>query len=997
MALLLSVRLLFAPQTSKGPLHAEDETAPAEASDFAEQLPRIPPKSPADSLQAFQVQPGFRVELAANEPRLASPVGLDFDEDGRLYVTEFVEYNQEKGEVDHGRGRIRLLEDTEGNGLYDKSTIFLDNVDTPTAVCCYDGGIYIGSVPDLIYAKDTDGDGRADIRRTVLTGFARDRGGEAIMNSFHWSFDNRIYIQTSTSGGDVRRADQPDARPVSVRGQLLLLNPRTEEFELISGGGQFGLGIDDWGRIFVNTNNQPAFTIMYDSRYLARNPYLEVPPAMAQIAAGGYTAPVFRISPPEPWRVVRTHLRANSLEGETPHPTEGDRPFGYFTGVSGITIYRGDAFPEEYRGDIFVGEVANNLVFHASVEADGVRLKAERAEADHDFLASADVWSRPVQFANGPDGALYVVDMYRHLIQAAAFIPPAILKHLDVSGGFDQGRLYRIVPEHFQRPTQPRLSRATTAELVALLEHPNGWHRDSASRLLFQRQDPGAFKPLQELAIHSTSPLGRMHALYALSGMNRLEAKVVLSALGVEHPGVRQHALRLAEQFSQDEAIAQRCVSMTADPDPRVRYQLAFSLGAFPGEAATQALVALAVRDGEEVWCRMAILSSVHGRTPEVFRQLMSQADFVATDSGREFAGQLAALIGSEHRPDDLQSFAEFISGLGENDSRLKQELIARLLARLPSSAVVQDSDNTDTFAQLLDNCLAESKAIAGDESREVNERLAAMEHLRLLPFDVARDVAVPLLNFRQPQQIQTAAIQLLSRFDHDSIPQILTEAWPILSPQLRLAAIDTLCSRSPWIVAALDAIEHELIPVKEVDAAHVQLLRTHGDEQIRTRAVKIFAGSLSNSRQSVVDMYKQAAEETGSVARGKAAFKKFCASCHQLDQVGTQIGADLNAMRGQNKQTILLNILDPNREVKPQFQAYAVVVDDGRTVNGMIASESANDVTVRKADGSVESVLRINIDELRSTGLSFMPEGLEKQIEVSAMTDLLEYLSSKR
>lgn len=963
--------------------------------DYAADLPRIPPKTPAESLNCFQVQPGFQVELAATEPRLASPVAIDFDEDGRLYVAEYVEYNQEKGQLQQGRGRIRLLEDPQGIGLYDKSTVFLDNVESPTAVCCYDGGVYIGSVPDILYAKDTDGDGTADLRRTVFTGFARDRGGEAIMNSFRWSFENRIYVQTSYSGGNVRRADLPDSKPLPVRNQFFVFDPRTEKYEAVSGGGQHGFSFDDWGRKYVNTNNEPAFVIMYDGRYLARNPYLDAPPAMTRVAEGGYTGQVFRISPPEPWRVLRTKWRSQGLEGEAPHPTEGNRPFGYFTAVSGVTIYRGDAWPEEYRGNLFVGEVANNLVFHAKIQPDGVGVKAIRVEPDHDFLASTDVWSRPVQMANAPDGALYVIDMYRHLIQAAAFIPPAILKHLDVSGGFDQGRLYRIVPDNFQRRPQPRLGQATTSELVALLAHPNGWHRDTASRLLYQQQDASAVPLLKKLASNSNSPLGRMHAMYALAGLQNLNADTVWHRLNDSDPRVREHALRFAERFASEERIRVRMRELTSDPDQRVRYQLAFSLGDVPGDQGTRALVQLAMKDGADAWCQLAILSSANGRAAALFQELLSRAEVRITDHGRDFLLKLAGLMGSANRAQEIASFSQSLISLPQAEQRLQRDLLLRFLKKWPASGRSSLVKIDRQLQPLITDVLEESQAMARNESLAAEERVAAMQHLRLRDFSQIETDAAQWLHFRQPQTVQMAAVDLLGRFDNESVPKALISAWPNLSPQLRASAVETLSSRQNWIVALLDAVERGDISRGDINPTRMTELRKHNDERIRTRAEALFANNIPESRIEVVRAYEAALARSGNASQGKGVFQKACAACHQLDRVGTQIGADLNAMRGQSKQTILLNILDPNREVKPQFLTYVVATQEGRTVSGMITAETANDLTLRKADGTSETVLRIDIEELSSTGLSFMPEGLEKQIDVAAMADLLEYLSS--
>lgn len=963
---------------------------------YASELPYIPPKSPAESLKAIRVRPGFRVELAAAEPLLASPVAIDFDQDGRLYVAEFPEFNQSSSKTPQGRGCIRLLEDTDGDGVFDKSTVFLRTLDTPTAVCCYDGGVFVGAAPNILYAKDTDGDGKADIRRVVFTGFGRDALGEGMLNSFRWHFDNRIHVQTSLSGGQVRHAEKNDAKPVSVRGQGFLFDPRTEGFELISGGGQHGMSMDDWGRTFVNSNHEPIHLLMYDRRYLARHPYLEAPGPALRIAPGGYHAKVFRISPNEPWRVVRTRLRTLGLEGEGPHPTEREQPSGFYTACSGVTVYRGDAWPAEYRGHVFVGEVANNLIFRARLEPNGVSLSALRADPNVEFLASADTWFRPVQMANGPDGALYVVDMYRHLIQGAAFLTPAIVKHLDVGAGFDKGRLYRVVPEGFQRPKLPRLGTASTAELVALLDHPNGWHRDTASRLLYQRQDRSATVPLKKLAAESKAPLGRMHALYALDGLKALDVATILGGLQDVEPQVRGHAVRLAEAFEADPEIRARLEQMTDDPDLRVRYQLAFSLGSVRGDMPNRALVQLARRDGADRWFRLAILSSINGRAGEMVRLLLAEPQYRATPQGRELLAALARLIGSANRADEIAALAQGIDALPEGEQALARDLAQALLGKLPAAGRERFASLSKGKASaILADMLREAHGIASDEKRAASERVAAVRLLAMAPFADRRDLFQALLRSRQPQPVQAAAVETLARHNHAGVAEILLEAWAGFSPQVRANAVETLFSRPAWIAAFFDAVEQGTIHRADLDPARIQALRAHPDARLRERAVQLFATSTLARRHEVVAAYQKALHLKGDRNRGKAVFQKECSTCHQLEGVGSQIGADLSAIRDQGMEAVLLNILDPNREVKPQFHSYSLVTDAGRTLTGMIAAETANSLTIRRADGTTETVLRIHIDELRSTGLSFMPEGLEKQIDVPAMADLLAYLKS--
>ena len=978
------------PDSGKNKKGGADRADP----DYSSELPRIPPKSPAEALKTFRLRPGFRIELAAAEPLLASPVAFDFDEDGRLYVVEYPEFNQSASKQPQGHGRVRLLEDTQGNGVYDKSTIFLDNLDSPTAVCCYDGGVFVGAAPNILYAKDTDGDGKADVRRVVFAGFARDLAGEAMLNSFRWSFDNRIHVQTSYSGGVVRHADKKDPKPISVRGQVFIFDPRTELFAVASGGGQHGLSIDDWGRTFVCTNTEPVELITYDSRYVARNPYLEAPSAALRIAPGGYTSKVFRISPNEPWRVVRTRLRTTGVEA--PHPTEGDQPSGYFTAASGITVYRGDAWSAEYRGDVFVGEVANNLVYRARVEPNGVVLTARRGEPDVEFLASTDTWSRPVQMANGPDGTLYVLDMYRNLIQSSVAVPPAILKHLDVSGGYDMGRLYRIVPEGFQRRKQPHLSTATTAELVSLLEHANGWHRDAASRLLYQRQDQSAVGPLKQLATTSKSSLGRMHALYALDGMKALDVSTILHGLGDADPRVREHALRLAEQFVSAPQIRTRLAKMTEDPDLRVRYQLAFSLGAVRGEMTSQALAKLAERDGTDAWCRLAILSSVNSRAGDVFRLLVEKREFRTSRPGREILGRLATLVGSASGKQEMANLLQSLNALPNDEYALLAEIVRKLIAKLPAPGREQlTGPGSGRVGAVVTDLLRDAQKVAPDEKRPVDDRVAAIRMLGLASFADIKGLCPQLLNFRQPQPVQVAAVETLARFDDPGVPALLLEAWPGLSPQMRASAVEAFFSRSAWITGFLDAVDQGKINRGDIDQTRVQALQAHTDVRLRSRAAKLFESTKLARRQDVVAAYRKALQLQGDKLRGKAVFKKECSACHQLEGVGTQVGADLNAIRDQGKETILLNILDPNREVKPQFVSYILMTNAGRMITGMITAETANSITVRRADATSETVLRIHVEELRSTGLSFMPEGLEKVIDVPAMADLLAYLGS--
>ena len=958
-------------------------------------------KDPAGSQRAIVARPGFHVELVAAEPLLRSPVAIDFDEDGRLYVAEFPEYNQ-YADADRGRGQqtraqrgvgcVRLLEDTRGNGVYDKSTVFADGVPMATAVACWDGGVYVGSPPDLLYLKDTDGDGKADVRRVVFTGFGRDRAGEGMLNSFRWGLDNRFHVATSGDGGSVRRADRPSAKAVSVRGHVLVFDPRGESFELAGGGGQHGMSMDDWGRTYVCGNSDPFHLVTYDSRYLARNPYLRAPAAAVNIAPGGKYTRLHRISPVEPWRILRTRLRS---QGIVPGSDEGGSPSGFFTGGTGVTVYRGDSFPAEFHGNLFVGDVANNLIHRAIPEPNGVLVTARSAESGREFLASRDCYFRPVQMANAPDGCLWVVDMCRELIEGAAFLAPPILKHMDLASGVDRGRIWRIVPDGHQ-PRVPKLGKATTAELAALVEHPNGWHRDTASRLLYQRQDRSAAGPLRRLAASSKSPVGRVHALAALAGLGALVPDDVLTALVDPEPRVRQLALRLAEPICQNvEPVARRMAEMVGDPDLMVRYQLAFSLGALPGSKASPALAALAAGVGADPWMRVAILSSVTGCAGAVFERLAGDAGFRASAHGRAFLTALVGQTGAAERPGDLAVILNALDGPLAGDVALSRGIVLALLsADSPAARARISGTSGGRVRAILDSLLADARATARDEKKPAAARADSVRSLRFALLPDVQVLLSELLAPRQPPAVQTEAVETLARFDDLRVPTILLRGWPEMSPQLRATAAEALFTRPAWVGTFLDAIEKGTIGRADVEPARLELLKSYPDAAVRARAARLFAAAQAR-RQDVVASYQRALQLKGDPGRGKEVFKAQCSTCHRLEGIGQQIGAELAAIRDRGLEAVLLNILDPNREVMPQFLSYVLVTTSGRVLTGMIAVETSNSLTIRQPDGREETVLRLQIDELRSTGLSYMPEGLEKQIDVPAMADLLAYLNS--
>ncbi|MEZ6059621.1 MAG: alpha/beta fold hydrolase [Planctomycetaceae bacterium] len=962
--------------------------------DYASELPRIPPTSPVDALKTFQLADGFGIEQTAAEPLVTDPVAMSFDADSRLYVAEMKDYSEQENDF---LGQIRLLEDTDGDGRFDTSHIFADGFSWPTAIICYDGGVFVGAPPDMHFLRDTDGDGRADEKRTVLTGFGRGNV-QGLLNSLRWGLDNRIHGAASSAAGSVRRPDQPESSGVDLRGHDFSFDPRTFDIRAESGGAQHGMCFDDWGRKFVCSNSDHAQMVVYDERYTSRNPSLSARPPRISIADDGGQAPVYRTSPVEPWRIVRTRLR---VSGQVRGPIEGGgRAAGYFTGATGITIYRGNAYPPDMRGTAFIADVGSNIVHRKKLIPNGVTFTATRIDEGREFLSSTDVWFRPVQFANAPDGCLHILDMCRETIEHPASLPPEIKQHLDLTSGRDRGRLYRIVPDGFHAGPLPKLQGLPSRELAALLNHRNGWHRDTAARLLFERQDTGVIPQLVELVRTGDLPEGRIHAMYVLNGLSgtprsstSLDAATVLAALHDPHPRVREHAVRLTEPFAQSASIRAELAERITDSDSRVRFQLGLSVGEFSTEFRDNIVRQLLKRDAADPWIVMAALSSLTSNSAPMLTSLLSDAEFMNSTPASAVIGELASLVVSQSGDSDIAMIAAWITDASENDAARTADVLRTLMLHAP--ALTNRLRVVDGVHSQISAVVANARDTVtanGDESPLV-DRITAVRVLAAVhePSDAVG--VAGLLEARVPEELQTAALTALSAYSSVDVAPHIIDRWPTLTPALQRSAEELLFSREPWVTQTLDAIAAGKMKASDISVARWSMLTSHRDDSIRATALRLQQASGQSNRSEIVERYQAALQLAGDPERGRTVFRKTCAACHRVEEHGHEIGPNLATIRNRGREAILLNVLDPNREVNPQFTNYVAVTNDGLTHTGMIANESSTVVTLRRAEDQTSTLLRRDIDDFRNTGQSLMPEGVEKDIDVEAMADLLSYL----
>ena len=1042
---------------------AEPEIGPAE-------LPRVPATPPEQALGTFFIKPGLRLELVAAEPLVVDPIAMSFDESGRLYVVEMRDYSERRPER---LGRIRLLEDTDGDGRFDQSSVFADDLPWPTAVVCWDGGVFVGATPDILYFKDTNRDGVSDVREIVFSGFASDYAPyatnklnvQAMMNSFQWTLDNRIHGASGGSGGKVRRLDSPFTRewrqragvrtppvpqappPVDLRGKDFSFDPRTLEIRAESGGAQHGMSFDDVGRKFVCSNSDHIQQVLYEDRYLGPNTWFTPPPPRVSIAADGPAAPVFRRSPDEPWRVIRTKWR---VSGAVPGIIEGGgRPSGYFTGATGATIYRGDALGEEYVGDAFIADCGSNLVHRKKLRSstNSLALIAERdpSEQSVEFLASTDNWFRPVQFANAPDGALYIADMYREVIEHPWSLPESIKKHLDLNSGSDRGRIYRIVRENYQQRPLPRLSLLSAVELVPFLEHPNGWHRDTAARLLYQRQDLSAIPALQELAISGTG-LSRMHALYVLSGLGALTENLITHSLGSTYPQLRRHALRLAETFaaapseSLVAALRNLAASRNLDADSlSVDFQLAWTLGRVrptDRDAVADQFLGRLYREGHpgvrqtggsgepSSWFQPALMNSLGSDPVDVLRrtigrsgpalplppltgnrpgrmpQLPTTGRLLGYEEQRAIVAKFARLVGTRNASNEVRGALAELEKTPANSGRAGNNLSLRVgFEYLASLAEGLEEGGGSVSRHIggvtLTNLVREARRIALDSKFPgIPDRLLALRALASLPEPADRTNLLALVTAPvETSEIRMAALTALNRPAFGDAARDIIQRWPQLLPAQRTLTIETCLKRADRTRALLAGLESGAVRANELSIAQQTALRSHRDAAIRDQAVTLLGKAATGSRDQAVEKFRPALSLAGSAANGQKLFTARCATCHKLGGEGHALGPDLASVRSNGKEKLLTSIIDPNREVAPAFAGYEIETKDGESVTGILASESASAVLLRQAGGLQKELARANIVSLRSEGRSLMPEGLEEGLTAQDMADLLEYV----
>ena len=743
----------------------------------------VPPLSPQQAAARIQTRPELRAQLVLAEPLVIDPVAIDFAPDGSLWVAEMHDYPEGPGGDYQPGGQVRLVRDTDGDGRYDTATLFLDDIPFPTGVTTWRDGVLVCAAPDILFARDTDGDGRADETRVLYSGFGTGNY-QARVNSLVYGLDGWVYGSCGLFGGKITSFAGGD--PLALGDRDFRIKPDSGLIQPATGRTQQGRVRDDWGRWFGCNNSALLIHYPLADHDLRRNPFLRAPVSQIGIAPSNQLYPAM---PPLTFK----------LSG----------PPGLTTAACGVGIYRDDLLGPNFTGNSFTCEPVSQVVHRLQLSPSGATLTAQRAvdEQDREFLASTDGWFRPVHARTGPDGALWVVDMCRYIIEHPRWIPPESAAQVDLRAGQSMGRIYRVVP----RSGTPRriecLNELDTNGLVQALDTPNGPQRDLAGQLLVWRDDESVIPALKAMAEDSTRPEARLHAMVLLEEFDAVTNGLLVAMLQDEHPGVRRQAVRIAAaRLPGSPEIVAGLLNLEDDADGAVRVQLAIALGESEDPRAAAALVRLALHHPGDPFLSTAVKSSISPSNVEAMLDAaLSPREGIPPS---DLIEQLLVVAASIDKTEALGQAVEVVTAADEGMFQPWQTIgLASLLSTLSERDVPLADILGEQNAQRVHARLADLRRAAADAELAEPRRLSALSVLGRDYGEQAADLKLleELLSPQESIAVQTAAIAALGRINRMDSLSVLVDGWSTATPQVRGAIFDAIVSRPAWLPKLLD------------------------------------------------------------------------------------------------------------------------------------------------------------------------------------------------
>lgn len=974
------------------------------------------PLSPAESLATFRVPAGLRVELVAAEPLIHEPSGVCWDARGRLFVSELHGYNLEgqfdieelnrTGKLDmevrrisappaakakadaETYGTVRLLTDGDGDGVMDTASVFADRLPACYGICPARDGIIAVAAPQIVFLADRDGDGVAEVREVLYEGFPVGIL-ERNINQPQWGHDDWIYVGAGAGGGRITgpRLAAPVVLPASdfrFRADGTAIEP------LVGRTHTYGLTLTDRDeRIVISTTRPGILVAPVPWRALARNPDYAI--GSVQQPLGGDRA--YPTSRPHPWRTKREAHADFSRYYRDRYGIAESAANGYFTSACGPFFYDDTALPG-LAGQLFACEPAQNLVTRGRlVRADG-RLALERLpeETQGEFFTSSDVWFHAMALAHTPEGGIAVVDFYREIIEDYSAIPRYLQQQYGLDHGKDRGRIWRIVPENPPPSMDTDMAALATDRLVGELASERFWRRQTARRLLVERGAVAAAPAIAGLVTAEAARPAAIAALRTLEALGAADPAVVVTALDHPDAAVRIHAVAVAESLLAGAsagpadgraALVSAVLDRAADPDADVVRRVAAALGASPDPRVPEALAGIARRSGDAPWMDAAVMASLAGRAGGLLATLLAEPAAIGRAAG--LVGPLATAVAARREPAECSAALAAIARC--DDVGLRRAAWQGL--RAPLTAPVELALDAAAVA------VVRGAATDGDEGIAA----AARDLLRLLSLESAAERARRIAALaervgdpRAEPDVRLAAVKELAAEKDPAITATLIGGFAAATPKVREAILEACFARADRLPAVVAALEEGTLPASACTALQREALERHADADLAGRAHAQFARLVANLDGQLAE-YARALGGPRDRGRGAALFRQHCAACHEAHGTGVAVGPALAGEARQPEETLLVSILAPNAQITGGYTTYTLLTTGGQVFTGLLAADTASSVTLRQQEGRTQTVLRRDIDELRASPVSLMPESLAKALGPQDVADILAWL----
>ena len=942
----------------------------------------------------FQIEPSFQLKLVASEPLTKDPVDLEFNEQGDALVLEMPGYPFEDKQ-----SRIMLLKDSNRDGVYDESSVYLENLQMATSILPYKSGVLVAAPPYLLHAKDSNNDYQIDVVDTLMGGFATENL-QHNYNGLTYGLDNWIYLANGGNSGKPYWWGDTTSM-IELRGQDLRFNLETRVMERIGrSSGGFGLGMDEFGRLYETHNLTHISHLVFPARYTKGAQLLK-------------SHSLSNISDHEENGLGRIYP-IGEQESRVNHPEQS----GYFSGACGVTYYGGGALGPEYQNTVWVADVVLNLIHVDKLKPNGSSFSAVRMLEKRDLLASTDRSFRPVNMSGGPDGSMYVLDMHRKVIEHPEWIPDEIEKTLDIEAGKDQGRIYQITKAGTRPSSFDGNSFKTMEAMISNLKHANQWVRKTAHRLIMEQALNDQAVQLLSQTLQSDNILARLHALWILHVKQKLSTQQLVNVLKDNSPGVRENAFVVAESYlNSDASVFQQCLALVNDENQRVRMQAALTMSTVTNENFTEnkaeILKALANTSFSDDWNVAAITLAANQSAHELFSNIISAEGkepnetllaSLALASGKTLVGMQTVLEGLQNSKLNSEAKSNIIRQVVKSASSEKSNAIAPIIQSLEKSGdIILVSELAALRKKMGLSPSPEFLKLSREALRKVLDytlhdsvRIKQMGLIEFLPYKEKSDVLFGCLKNTEPMKIQEAALRQLGSYQEVDIGNRIVKMWQELGPQTRRLASDLLLDTDIHHDALLTGLETKTINIGEMNfdlERRRTLLWWTTDEKIKKRAEALFSDAGVTNRKEAMEKMKRALSLTGMSANGAKVFETICSNCHIYGTTGKDVGPVLTEISRKSKELMLHDILDPNAVAETKYINHRVETKSGLTHTGIVDVETDEFVIIKKMGGEKVTIQKSDIKKFSSLGTSLMMEGLEGSITQQEMADLLAFL----